>query len=197
MRNTLKALEIQNAQKEKERREEREARDKEQLQQWFEKYAIEECVDPLLAEVLFLQEFLVRKASESQFGIGATDPNPPAPPYEAYIRIFVITGAANFPMLSNLARTGLATTLNIETCQKYMQYLNFIRVGLIRLRQYLITTEIKNKRDIHDLCNVSRIQKLADLFDQQIDAMLTGKQSNEVSPLTDMFRKMSATIPEA
>jgi hypothetical protein len=67
MRNTLKALEIQNAQKEKERREEREARDKEQLQQWFEKYAIEECVDPLLAEVLFLQEFLVRKAAESQF----------------------------------------------------------------------------------------------------------------------------------
>jgi hypothetical protein len=196
MRNALKALELQNAQTEKERREERQYRDKEQLQQWFEKYAIEECIDPLLAEILYLQEFLVAKACEFQFKTPTIHTNRPAPPYEAYTRIFVITGAANFPMLSNLSRTTLIGALKVETGQKYMQHLNLIRVLLIRLRQYLITIEIKNKRDIHNLCNIPRIQKLAEAFDQQIDELLTGKSSGEVSPLTDMLRRMSASIPE-
>lgn len=61
----------------------------------------------------------------------------------------------------------------------------------------MVTIEIKNKSDIHNLCNIPRIQKLAEAFDQQIDEMLIGKSSGEVSPLTDMLRRMSASIPEA
>lgn len=78
-----------------------------------------------------------------------------------------------------------------------MRRLNLIRVLLIRLRQYLITIEIKNKSDILNLCNIPRIQKLAEAFDQQIDEMLIGKSTGEVSQLTDILRRMAASIPEA
>ncbi|HXI24036.1 MAG TPA: hypothetical protein VNG71_09175 [Pyrinomonadaceae bacterium] len=194
-RNTLRLLDIQTRQKDKERNEERATQHKEEIREWFENYAIDQCVDPLLTEILFLQDFLLRAAAARQFHTSANEASTPTPPYDACIRIFVMTGAANFPMLLSLPRAGFATSMNEETCQKFMKHLNYIRLCLIRLRQYLISTEIINKSDVHNLCNVPRIQKLAEALDQQIDEMLSGRQSRGVSPITELLREMSANAP--
>jgi len=54
-RNTLKLLNIQNTQREKERAEERDAKRRAENQAWFENYAITQCIDPLLTKFYFFK----------------------------------------------------------------------------------------------------------------------------------------------
>lgn len=104
LRNTLRALEIQNRQKEKERAEEVQQNEQKELRSWFERYAIDECVDPLLGEILFLQQFFTRRMTKTHYGL-AKEPEVEIPPmpYQACVRIFAISGAVNFTMLASIA----------------------------------------------------------------------------------------------
>ena len=84
LRNTLRALEIQNRQKEKERAEEARQNEQKELCSWFERYTIDECVDPLLGEILFLQQFFTTSMTKTHYGL-AKEPDVEIPqmPYKA------------------------------------------------------------------------------------------------------------------
>ena len=147
-----------------------------ELSSWFERYAIDECVDPLLGEILFLQQFFTRRLTKTHYGLTKEPEVEIRPmPYQACVRIFAISGALNFTMLASIARLGIPSTFSVEQCQKYMKSLNLILIGLIRLRQYLVGATITAKNDVHRLCVERRIQALGEMFDKEISEMGTQK----------------------
>ena len=114
-------------------------------------------------------------------------------PAKACVRIFAISGAVNFTMLASIPRLGVPSKLSLEQCQKYMKSLNLIVIGLIRLRQYLVSATITTKSDVSRLCVDPRIQSLGEMFDEEISQMCGGTENSETSPLTMILRKMATT----
>ncbi|HSK70741.1 MAG TPA: hypothetical protein VK892_03530 [Pyrinomonadaceae bacterium] len=188
--NTFQTLSLQNEQKMKEIASERKHKEKENLRSWFEDYAINRCIDPLSAEILFIQNLFVQVASKKRTRVELKIEIPPIP-FDACVRLFNLTGATGFPYLLHMARQALTYDIDEKECQKYTQFLNGILIGLLKLKQILLDIEIKQKSDLYEICNNPLVRQGGEFLDNSISNMFELDKSAIGGDMSDMLRRMA------
>jgi len=187
LRNSLRALQTQSEQRAQELQREREIKEQETLKAWFEDFAITNCIDPLLLEILRLQDITIRSSLKV---MGNVEIEVSPVPTEAFGKLFTLTGSIQFSTLSNALRLAPAGGLAKDECQEYVNRLNTLFLYLVRLKQYLLTTDISAKSDIYNICNIDRIRTIGESIDELINEILKREPNNELSPMTLLLRNM-------
>lgn len=170
LRNAFQTFQLQNEHRMKELISEREYKEKENLRVWFEDYAVNKSIDPLSAEILFIQNLFVQIAAKGKTKIEPNIEMPPIP-FDACVRLFNLTGTMMFPFLLHMSRQALSYNIDEAKCQKYTQFLNGILIGLLRLKQIFLTLELNRKSDLYKVCSNTMVQKGGEFLDKSITDM--------------------------
>lgn len=193
-RSSLRAIKAQNDQREAEWRRDKEVKEKEVLKEWFEDYAITKCVDPLLTEVFSLKSVLGAKAVELTHNDSVPgQPNPNTAPYDACVKLLTITGASNTHVVFDVLRLVPTAKIGPDQLKAGMIALNTLVLYLLRLKQYLLTTDIASKSDIYKLCTEPKIEKLGRGIDKLWEdfQQALGNPATDSSPMAMYMKRMA------
>lgn len=170
LKNTLRTLEVQNKQKADELALERRTKEQEQLNLWFEDYAINKCLDPLITEILFIKLLIDQAVIEDETKVKQERSIPPMT-IDACARFFTLTGVLNLPILLNVGRS--ASSMKIQSLQhkELVPYLNEILFHLIMLKRLMLSIELKSKTDIHKVCASELVKTQAESVEKCIYKM--------------------------
>lgn len=190
LRNSLKAIEVENEQRVKEWERDKKIKVQEELKYWLEDYAITGCVDPLLSEILLIESIVIRAHLTGKVVFDVTMPDLP---HSSCVRIFTLTGSARFTLLVQTLRSRRGDTTK-ENCHRIMETLNTISLLLIGLRQLLTSVDIESKSDLYKLCNDERFQKIGEALDAAATKTLTGSDTAEIAGMTRILRDISPKV---
>ena len=136
---------------------------------WFEDYAINKCLDPLITEILFIK-LLIDQAEIEQATKVKQERSIPPMPIDACARFFTLTGL-NLTILLNIGRSAFSITIQSIQHKELVPYLNEVLYHLIMLKRLMLNIELKSKTDIHKICASELVKTQAESVEKCINKM--------------------------